>query len=87
MNTPWFSKRKYGFGWGLPATWQGWITIIIWVSLVIFSTKLLPSNKQAPVGETLPWFGVLGVLTLLLITVCYITSGKPEWHWGNDEKK
>ena len=30
MNEPekyWFPAKRYGWGWGLPSTWQGWIVL------------------------------------------------------------
>ena len=24
----WFRAQRYGWGWGLPLTWQGWIIVI-----------------------------------------------------------
>ena len=40
-NPNWFTRRKYG-GWGLfPATWQGWVYLIVFIAL-IFGTQLIP---------------------------------------------
>ena len=27
----WFPARKYGWGWGLPSTWQGWFVLDIYI--------------------------------------------------------
>jgi hypothetical protein len=38
MNTNkkqiWFPAKKYGWGWGPPCTWQGWVVMVVWVGLV-----------------------------------------------------
>lgn len=40
-NPNWFQRRKYG-GWGIrPKTWQGWVYIIIFVT-IIFGIQYLP---------------------------------------------
>ena len=31
----WFPARRYGWGWGLPATWQGWLVLAGYVLLAL----------------------------------------------------
>ena len=26
----WFPAKKYGWGWGLPSTWQGWVVYCVY---------------------------------------------------------
>jgi hypothetical protein len=66
----WFRLKRYGRGWGLPCSWQGWIFFIAWlVALAIAVLELMP---QRPFAFTL----VLAVLALLYVAVCYI-KGEP----------
>lgn len=46
----WFKRRKYG-GWGLfPATWQGWVYILVFIALT-FGTQYIPlDNTQRMVA-------------------------------------
>jgi hypothetical protein len=30
----WFPAKRFGWGWGLPITWQGWAVLFVFVSLV-----------------------------------------------------
>ena len=30
----WFPAKRYGWGWGLPICWQGWIVLIVWMVLL-----------------------------------------------------
>ena len=30
----WFPAKRYGWGWGLPATWQGWTVLAAFLILV-----------------------------------------------------
>lgn len=30
----WFSVKRYGWGWGLPVRWQGWVVLVSYVALV-----------------------------------------------------
>ena len=31
QQKPWFKTKKYGYGWGVPQTWQGWLALGGWL--------------------------------------------------------
>jgi hypothetical protein len=32
----WFAAKRYGWGWGFPLTWQGWVVYAVWlVGLIV----------------------------------------------------
>ena len=34
----WFPAKRYGWGWGFPITWEGWLTLAVfsgWLPLVV----------------------------------------------------
>jgi Gpi18-like mannosyltransferase len=31
----WFAAKRYGVGWSFPVTWQGWVTLFIYVGLLV----------------------------------------------------
>ena len=31
----WFPAKKYGIGWGVPNTWQGWVVFLSYIALVL----------------------------------------------------
>lgn len=40
----WFPAKKYGYGWGLPVTWQGWVVVVSYLVLItatVFLTIVL----------------------------------------------
>jgi hypothetical protein len=39
-RTYWFSAKRYG--WGLPLTWQGWVTLAVFLTLVVGGTVVVP---------------------------------------------
>lgn len=82
MNDPeryWFPAKRYGWGWGLPSTWQGWIVLVAFVvSLVISGRRLLP---QYPARFALTVAITVGVL----VVICYAKGEPPSWRWGNDK--
>ncbi len=91
LNTPnklWFKAKLYGWGWA-PATWQGWLTIFIYIALIfiIVSTReeYIPGNPDS--GSNFLTFATpIIVLTALLIIICYKKGEKPRWQWGPHKK-
>ena len=73
----WFPAKRYGWGWGPPNCWQGWMVILLWLALVLTSTLLL---NQHPVWQ----FVCIPSLILLLISICFWKGEKPRWRWGKD---
>jgi hypothetical protein len=82
MNDPrryWFPAKRYGWGWGLPSTWEGWIVMLAFVvSLVTSARWLLPQN---PANFAL----VAAITSAVLVIICYVKGEPPSWRWGNDK--
>ena len=79
MPTPtryWFPAKRYGWGWGLPGTWQGWVVMAIWLGAVLYAVALL--KRQHPFG----FVAVLAASTALFVWVCYVKGEPPKWRWG-----
>lgn len=76
-NKIWFIRKTYGYGW-TPATWEGWLTLLVW--LVIFIPITLTIGRNWIVG-------IIGVFSItgLLLYVCYKKGEKPRWQWGRKE--
>lgn len=72
----WFAAKQYGWGWGLPTAWQGWLTMGLY---------LLGVTVAALFGDERAFFMSIGVLTLLLIAVCAIKGEPPRWRWGGKD--
>ena len=85
-KTYWFRAKTYGWGW-VPATWQGWVILGIYVlALVLRATQLemqLHTQSQFLIRFALEAIG----LTIILIGICYLTGEPPKWRWGKNEKK
>jgi uncharacterized membrane protein YhaH (DUF805 family) len=82
----WFKEKRYGFGWE-PASWQGWVAVIIHLFsnallLLYMASKEGYSGQQSFLVYTVPF---LLVSSALLIYLCYKKGPKPKWKWG-DEK-
>lgn len=75
----WFPARRYGWGWGPPVTWQGWVVIAIWFAILAVGLIVLLSRR-----ETLPWSLLYVVLMSVVLTlICYWKGEPPSWRWGD----
>lgn len=73
----WFPAKSYGWGWGIPNTWQGWAILIAYVGgIVVAAVTVQPEERP---GE---FFSILGALTVALLTVCWLKGEPPKWRWG-----
>jgi hypothetical protein len=77
QNRYWFPAKRYGWGWGPPRAWQGWVVMLCSLAAIALATRmLLPDHPVA-----LP-FVVLGIVALLL-AICYRKGEPPRWRWGD----
>ena len=76
----WFPAKRYGWGWGMPRRWQGWVVLLIFFALLITGPILFP-----PATDLVAYLVYVAVLSLLLIGVCWLKGEPPRWRWGNDE--
>ena len=77
----WFPAKHYGWGWGFPKTWQGWVVLITWLLVVTAGTSALLRTT----GSAVLLFPFLAVMLGLLVVICWIKGERPRWRWG-DEK-
>ncbi len=74
----WFAAKRYGYGWGLPLCWQGWVVYALFLGgLVADSLIFSPARRMGRFQ-----LGVL-LLAAALVAVC-LRKGEPaRWRWGN----
>ena len=73
----WFPAKRYGWGWGPPLTWQGWVVLIVWLAVLgVAALRLMPLH---PIEFTVITVVMVGLLTL----ICYIKGEPPRWRWGD----
>lgn len=77
----WFPAKRYGWGWGLPSTWEGWAVLAAFIALIVLDTLLFPPRKV--LGAYIA--GVVG-LSVLLVAVCWLKGEPPRWRWGDDDQ-
>ena len=79
----WFKRRRYGYGW-TPVTWQGWLTVVFFLVVVLYGTVALddtPNNTSSK--EALIYLVFLSINVVLLVIISSKKGPKPKWRWGN----
>lgn len=78
----WFKTKRYGYGWR-PSSWEGWLTVLIFLVLLFLGALLF--NPETP--AQIPYFvGYTLIVALLLIYVSYKKGEKPRWRWGKEDE-
>lgn len=83
MSAPkkyWFPAKRYGWGWGLPATWQGWLVLGAYVAGAVALAVGCPPDTHKGVFFS----GIVG-LSLLLVVICWRKGEPPRWRWGDHD--
>jgi hypothetical protein len=76
----WFPAKRYGWGWGIPNSWQGWLVMAVFVALLVLGALLFP-----PATEVGAFLFYVGILCALLAAVCWLTGEPPRWRWGGND--
>lgn len=73
----WFPAKRYGWGWGLPTAWQGWVVFLVWIAVFAALAVAVPSLslRYHPVEHALFVVGMIG----LLVLICYWKGEPPRW--------
>lgn len=94
----WFHAKKVGFGW-YPVSWEGWITLSIYLVLEIKLAFIYSERLRDPLFNqtvsTVIFFFLTAILTSILILISYHKGEKTSWRWpasmsrrrGEDKKK
>ena len=75
----WFPAKRYGWGWGFPSTWQGWVVFAVFMALVWLGAVLIP------LPERWGWYSAyVAVVCAAFIAVAWWKGEPPRWRWGGD---
>jgi len=76
----WFPAKRYGWGWGPPKVWEGWVVLVAFFALLAAGgIVLLPQNSP------LLFVAYAALLCVVLIAVCWVKGERPRWRWGGDD--
>jgi hypothetical protein len=74
----WFPVKRYGWGWGLPVRWQGWVVFAAYLALMFAGI-----NYFRPQRDLAGLLVYLGVLTVALVAIVAAKGERPAgWRWG-----
>jgi hypothetical protein len=71
----WFPAKKYGIGWGLPVTWQGWAVSLSYLFLVLVGAFTF--------GDAPLFLASALIFTIAFISICIKKGEKLKWRWGD----
>ena len=75
----WFPAKRYGWGWGPPVTWQGWLVLAVLVALLIGGAFVIRPREHLAA-----YLIYVVALSLAFGAVCWVTGEPPRWRWGGD---
>lgn len=75
----WFPAKRYGWGWGPPTKWQGWVILGVWMAVIAAAAiRLMPAHIVA-------FLSIVMVMVGLLMLICYMKGEPPRWRWGDSD--
>ena len=76
----WFAAKRFGYGAGLPISWQGWAILLAYLAVVIGAALAFAEAPVALLGVLVPATAVL-----ILIT-SKTTRGDWRWRWNGEPR-
>jgi hypothetical protein len=78
MGKPWFRVKRYGFGAGLPCSWEGWAVTAAFLGSIIASGVLAGEHVGVRIA-------VVFIAVAAFCVVARLKSDAPwKWRWGRD---
>lgn len=74
----WFPTKRYGWGWGLPIRWQGWVVLGTFLALFPLGFVLFP-----PTERLVEFMVYTHAITFVLVVICWFKGEPPRWRWGD----
>jgi hypothetical protein len=75
----WFAPKRYGYGAGLPMSWQGWLVTVAFMVIAGAIVLALKDRPLAFIAAIVP-----PTLAFILVTA-RTTRGGWRWRWGKDD--
>lgn len=73
----WFAAKSYGLGWSVPVTWQGWVSVLVFLAMLIGGLARIDEQK-ARIGY------VVTVIIAFVIVVAWKGERPLKWRWGRE---
>ncbi len=70
--------KTFGWGWGLPRRWEGWVVFVVYVAGLFAGTRLISRSHTYFLIYT-------AALSIVLISICWWKGESPEWRWSSKD--
>jgi hypothetical protein len=75
----WFAPKRYGYGAGLPISWQGWVLTLAFLLATALLAVALGRRPMQLMAAIIP------VSAAFIVICARTTRGGWRWRWGEDE--
>ena len=75
----WFAPKRYGYGAGLPISWQGWAIMLGFLLVCAADAYFFGDKPERLIAILIP-----AVVTLIVVTARK-TRGGWRWRWGEED--
>ena len=80
MGKPWFHPKQYGYGAGLPCSWEGWAVLAAFIAVSIGASLTISEQHWK-----LQAAAILIDVVALIVICAMKTRGGWRWRWGQEE--
>ena len=76
----WFRRKRFGWGWGLPVRWQGWLAMALFIGALALAKHFFFTPDR-------PMLFSIAVIACIaaFAAVCWLKGEPPKWSWGGDD--
>jgi hypothetical protein len=78
-NPEWFAAKRYGYGAGLPISWQGWAVMLGFMLIALADALLFATRPLILIAILIP------AIAVLLVITARTTRGGWRWRWGEGD--
>jgi hypothetical protein len=64
----WFPAKRYGWGWGPPVYWQGWVVFLAYLALIIGGLRYFAAARST-VPHALVYCAVLTIIFVVIVAI------------------
>jgi hypothetical protein len=75
----WFAPKRYGYGAGLPISWQGWALTLAFLGFAFGVSIGFRNKPMVTLALMIP------AAATFLVVVAKTTRGGWRWRWGDDD--
>ena len=74
---PWFAPKRFGYGSGLPISWEGWVVLALFIAGTLAAALLTQGALR---------IGLFVLLVVVLMAICAAkTDGGWRWRSGGED--